>query len=171
MRTAIKETTVYKFEELSEKAQETALSLLLPEDIDWAECAIEDAKNIGLIFTKWDIERRTFKSSFIDSALETAHAIEKEQGESCETFKTTKKFLQERDSIIEAWPKDENGEFENVYDLDEKLDTLETEYRLELSGDYFLMLQKQYEYRCSKEYILELIEINGYEFTENGKIY
>jgi len=32
------------------------------------------------------------------------------------------------------------------------------------------MLQKEYEYQMSDEAIIETIEANEYEFTENGKL-
>ena len=57
------------------------------------------------------------------------------------------------------------------YDFDNDCDILDDEFRVSILEDYRIMLQKQYEYLCSEEAIIETIEANDYEFTEDGKLY
>ncbi len=175
MRIAIKETKVYKFDELSEKAQGKALEKQAESntsDLFWSESTIEDAKNIGLKITAWDItNRHDMEGSFIASAEETAHEIEKEHGKICETYKSAKSYLADRDKLIDEWPKDENGDNENERNLDYKLDALDSEFLKSLLEDYRIVLSKEYEYVTSAEHCKEDIEANDYEFTEDGEIY
>ncbi len=47
----------------------------------------------------------------------------------------------------------------------------EAEFLKSLLSDYLTMLQTDYNYLTSKEQIIETIESNDYDFTEEGKIY
>lgn len=164
---------VYKFSELSEKAQAKAIDNLrnLNVDFEWWESTYEDAANIGLKITEFDIDRGDYcKGDFISGAEETAHKIEKDHGEICETFKTAKTYLSERDRIIDAAPKDKTGEFSDQDELDEKLDEADREFLRSLLADYLSNLRQEFDYQTSDEAIKDSILANDYDFTENGKL-
>ena len=52
---------------------------------------------------------------------------------------------------------------------DEKFSELTTDFEYELAKCYFKSLQEEYDYRLSDEAIIESIESNDYEFTEDGE--
>jgi len=163
-------TTVYQFDELSDKAKEKARDWWRNGDIDfdWADNMIEDAKMIGLEITGFDVGRgQSCDGKFIDGARECAEAILKNHGDQCETFKTAEAFLKERDEAVNAAPKDENGDFENEYELDGTLDDIESDFLKSILEDYRILLAKEFEYHQSNEYIDEMLRI--YTFTKDGK--
>lgn len=163
--------TVYEFEELSDDAKEKAREWFLSggDESQFAfEHIVEDAKNIGLRIVSLD-DRRANQGDFIGSATECADKIIKEHGAECATYKTAEAFLEARDKIVSEWPRDENGEFELEYDLDQKLDEVEKEFSHNLLEDYRVMLEKEIEYQTSDEQVDESIMANGYTFTETGK--
>ncbi len=164
---------VYKFDELTDQQKEKVIQNLsdINVDYDWWNCTYEDAKMIGLEITSFDLDRnRHAKGKFISGAEECAHNIEKEHGESTETYKTAKNYLSERDAIIEKVEKDEHGEIVDEYELEGLLDECDAEFLDSLLEDYSIMLQHEYEYLQSEEAIIETIQANDYEFTEDGKL-
>jgi len=165
-------TKVYTFEELSDKAKERALDWYREGalDYEWWDGVYMDAENVGLKITAFDLGRGSYvEAKFLDSAEETAHKIEKEHGETCETYKTAKAYFKERDELIDTWPKDESGELENEYELDGKLDEIDEEFLKALQEDYRIMLEKEMEWLLSEEQCTDAIIANEYEFTEDGK--
>lgn len=173
MRTETTTRNLYRYDELSEQAKETALQKFADINVnyDWWEEDYSDAETIGLLITGFDLDRnRHAHGKFLESAEECADKILKEHGGQCETFMDATNYLQERDRLINEWPKDENGELSDVYDLDCKLDDLDNEFLGLLLEDYSIMLQHEYEYRTSREAIEETIRCNEYEFTEKGEL-
>jgi hypothetical protein len=172
MRTVTTSTNVYTFEELSESAQETAISNNSSINVNegWWENTYEDAANVGLKITSFDMYQYC-NGNFIQDACYTANKIKDEHGEQCETYKTAEKFLTERDELIDTAPKDENGDFENEYELDQKLDDLEEDFEKSILEDYRIILRKEYEYLISEEAIKESLISSEMEFTENGEDY
>jgi hypothetical protein len=167
------ETKVYLYSELTdERAKSAARDWYLSGafDYEWWDSTFEDAKNIGLEITSFDIERnRHAKGKFTDSATSCADKIIAEHGDTCETYKDAEKFLSERDSIVESAERDEDGEFVNEYELDEKLDACESDFLKTILEDYAILLQKEYEYMCSEDSIKEAMDCNEYTFTADGK--
>lgn len=90
-------------------------------------------------------------------------------GETCETYKTAEAFLAERDEAVNTAPKDENGDFEDEYELNQKLDDIESDFLSNICEDYRIILTNEYEYLTSKEAIVETIEANEDEFGINGE--
>lgn len=173
MRTETKVIDAYKFAELSDEAKEKAINNWLNGDMyDWWENVYKDAANVGIKITGFDIDGGSYCNiEFDDSVCDSAEKIKSNHGESCESWKTANDFLVERDSIVSTWGKDEDGELINEGDLDEKLDDIEDEFKKSISEDYRIMLQKKYEYLTSREYAIESIKANDYEFTEDGEMY
>ena len=165
--------TLYTFDELSETAKQKAIEKLwdINVDYEWWNGVYDDAEQVGLEITEFDLDRNRYtKGNFIESAEETAHSIVDNHGEQCETYKTAQSYLKERDNLIDNWPKDEDEELENEYELDGKLDDLDSEFLKSILEDYSISLQKYYDYLTSEEAIKETINANEYEFTEDGEI-
>src|SRR6188474_2749885 len=99
----IKSIQVFKFEELSDKAKDNARDWFREASSgdEWWESTYENAENVGIKITGFALDRGSYcKGHFISRADETAHKIEKEHGEVCETFKTAKAYLAHCDKII-----------------------------------------------------------------------
>lgn len=167
MRKKIIEKIVYKFEELSEKAQEKVLWKLadLNADYGWWDSVYDDAQNVGLKITEFDLYRnRHCKGYFIGSAVETAEKIVAEHGSVCETHKTATTYLKDRTELVKKY----NGDNDDI--IDNECDDLDSEFLRSILEDYSILLQKEYEYLTSKEAIMETIKLNEYEFDEHGNI-
>ncbi|CAB4213043.1 hypothetical protein UFOVP1444_53 [uncultured Caudovirales phage] len=166
------ETKVYTFDELSDSAKDKARQWYREGALDheWWDCTYDDAKTIGLKITSFGLDRdRGAEGVFIADAEECAHKIEKEHGETCETFKTAKDYLAKRDACVNAAEKDSNGELIDERGLELDLDDLDTAFLASLLEDYAIILQKEYEYLLSDEAVDESIIANEYTFTEGGK--
>lgn len=153
----IKETKVYPFDELSEDAQEKAIENLwdINLDYEWWECTFEDAKNVGVVITEFELDRGSYCKGTIEDAIDTARAILKEHGDTCETWQTAKDF---HDIVAK------DGEDTEDYE------SLCSEFTYSILEDYRIMLQKEYESRYTEDAIVETINANEYEFTENGQL-
>ena len=168
-------TKVYSFAELSESAKENAIKNLsdINVDYEWWEFAYEDAANVGIKITGFDLGRESYCSGdFTLDAEAIANNIIAEHGESCETYKTAKDFLDAVKVIKEKFESDVNydPEYMEYNESDDYEDAVE-EFRQFIFEDYRIMLQHEYEYMTSEEAIIETIETNEYEFTEDGKLY
>lgn len=166
------ETIAYKFEELSEVAQQNAIGYLSDINVDygWWDNVYYDAKEVCLIIKAFDIFRKDISISFLYDAEDTAHKIEEMHGEVCNTYAITKEYLIKRDQLIENAEKDEFGDFLDSYELDFNLDELGQEYLKELGEEYLCMLDNEFIYLTSEESIRDTILSNCYEFNEYGKM-
>ncbi len=159
------EIQLYSFDELSKEAQQKALDKHRDINVsfEWWESTYEDAKNIGLEISGFDLDRnRHAKGEFILSAQEVAANIIRDHGDMCETYKTAQKYL------------DDSQDIENKYTIledpnrEEELLSRDDEFLNELLEDYSIMLQKEYEYQTDDEQIIEAIKANEYTFEANG---
>jgi hypothetical protein len=156
---------LYKFSELSESAKQKAIAELSDINVsnDWWEYNYEDAKQIGLKITGFDLDRGNYaKGKIIGTAEETALLIKENHGPETDTFKLAEGFLLDLEKL-ELKPESKDREL--------MIEDLEEYFLKELLGDYLYILKKEYEYRTSKEAIIETIESNDYDFTENGDLY
>ena len=164
MRTDIVETKVYKLAELSDDARQAAILALgeINIDHDWWDCMLEDAEQVNIKITEFDISGRSFCHGNIEDAETTAKLVLKNHGEMCETYKTAKAFLEKLAAlaareILDAVPGD--------------LEDIENDFRLSILEDYRVMLSKEFDHLSSEEAIKETIEANEYEFTADGEKY
>jgi hypothetical protein len=157
------QTTVYTFAELSEQGKDNAVERLsnINTSYDWYKFTYDDAKNVGMSIGGFDLDRGRSIDLEIDSHIETAQKILTEHGETCDTYKNAKQFIEDIDKLVE---EDENEEF------CEQKEELEDNFKKALEEDYLSMLRNEYEYLSSREAIIERIEANEYEFTEDGKL-
>lgn len=161
------QTNIYKFSELSETAKAKAIENLYDINLDyyWWQWTYDDAENIGLKITSFDLDRnRHADGKFLLNPVDVAKKILSEHGETCDTYKTAKTFLTDLEGIKARYNDEDN------WDEQEEIECLEDEFLENLLEDYALMLEREYEYLTSEEVIIQTIEANEYEFTEDGKL-
>jgi len=167
---------IYQFSELTDEAKENAIKKLCDINVasDWWNSTYEDAAQVNLKIKGFDIDRGSYvKAEFIESANNTAELILMNHGESCETYKTAKTFLQDWNNLVSKYSdgvKTDVVTEDNEYDFDNEADDLENEFLESISEDYRIILSKQYDYLTSEDAIIETIEANDYYFTEDGKL-
>jgi hypothetical protein len=163
---------VYSFSELSEKAKEKVLNEFfdIKTDYDWWSYVYEDAKEIGLKITSFDLERnRHAEGHFKLSSFEVAQNILNEHGKNCDTYKTAQNFLDEINPILSEY-MDENSENYESENHEQIMLDMEEEFLNNLLEDYSIILQNEYDYLSSNEAIIETIEANDYEFDIDGNL-
>jgi hypothetical protein len=165
---------IYDFNELSESSQDRALDNIRTinnEYYEWWDFTYEDAETIGLCLTGFGLDRNRHATGYFKNGAEgCAHLIVDNHGKTCETYLTATSYLKDRDNLINFAAKDEDGNFENEYELDGQLDDLDTDFKQSLLEDYSMSLQRESEYLDSKENLLGVISCNDYTFTSNGQI-
>jgi myo-inositol catabolism protein IolC len=161
-------TKVYQFSELSEQAKQKAIEwgYYLNVSYDWWKFAYEDAEKIGLKIKGFDIDRGSYcKGDIIGTHEETAKLILEQHGNQCDTYTTAKDFLAELKTIEDKY-KDEG---EDNWDEQSEIENAEDDFLKALLEDYRIILQNEYEYLTSDEAVIETIQANEYEFTQNGR--
>ncbi len=170
----------YKYDDLTEEQKERVIDKWLETgmmDDWWYENVYEDAEQAGLKITGFDIDRGNYcTGKFIDNAVDCAEAIIKNHGEQCETYKTAKTFLDTVIPMIEVRDNfaDNDDTTQEEYDKQQEnadtIEELEEEFLKSILEDYRIILQHEYEYQTSQEYIEETIRANDYDFDDNGNI-
>lgn len=149
---------VYEFSELSEDAKEKAREWFREgySFETWWEGVYEDAANIGIKITSFNLDRnRHAEGIFTENAETVASAIIENHGKDCETYKTAKAF-QYAITVHSS-------------NMEEVIEDAEEEFLKSLLEDYSIILQHEYEYLLSNESVDENIQANEYTFTETGK--
>ncbi len=147
---------VYKFDELTDEGKEKAIQNLsdINVDRDWWELIDDDAKTIGLTIDGFGLDRdKHVDGSLCMSVQDSIKAIYENHGKNCETYVLAEEYEENIKNCIA----------DDVPDM-------EDEYERALKEEYASILQKEYEYLTSDEAIIETIQANDYDFTEDGKI-
>jgi hypothetical protein len=171
MRTETITRNLYPFDELSEEAKDKARNLWREASChdEWWECIYDDAKEIGLKITGFDLNnRKEIDGEFTLSAAEVVRNILNNHGETCDTRSTAEAFLKEFTPLYADY-LDEYSEKYESREAEEELLEMEGEFLKSLLQDYFSILGKEYDYYYSDEQVEEAIACNEYEFTEEGK--
>lgn len=166
-RTYTIEHTVYKFDELPPETQQKAIERLydINVDHDWWDFTYEDAKNIGLEITGFDLGRGCRLDGKLTESVETVcELILKNHGDICDTYKLAKEYLPKLETLKKKADEDA------TYDGQAEYEEVEEEFLKALREEYRFILQKEYEYLTSEDAIKETIEANDYEFDEKGNI-
>lgn len=145
--------TVYKYAELDDKAKEKAREWFISCDdgsFDW-ESLQEDAKNVGIKLH--GTHRGSMEGELILDFTQVMAQIIQDHGKECETHKTA---LEYQEKYAQA-PDDEIRE------------ELEEEFLKSILEDYRILSEKNDESRLEDKYVEEMIEVNEYEFTKEGK--
>lgn len=168
MRIETREYKIFKFEELSESAQDKALQSLWDVNVMdgfWFEHIAEEIKEYGGELVEFDTDRSSSIIIKINSPELFAKSILENHGEKCDTHMTAYNFLNAT-SVLYSIDTDDL-----TYEQEQELEDLESDFTKEISGDYLTLLRESYKYATSEEAIKETIEINEYEFTEDGELY
>lgn len=171
----IKQIKVYPFDELSDEAREKAIEKLSDINLfdDWYQVTYEDAEQVGLKLTGFDIGRGNYcKGEFIESAKDTAERIIHNHGQDCETYKTAIEFNEDSAKLYMKYPveMDKDGFDNNEEERDEEQEETDAEFLKAILEDYRIILQKEYEHLASETTIIETIKANEYEFTADGEL-
>ena len=165
MRSETKTINYYQFSELSKKAAQRAIEKLWDINVnyEWWDSIYDDAMNMGLKISGFDIYRNDITLILNWSGIDCAKKIIQDHGETCSTFIVAKKYIDEYKKI-EAKRNDDN------YDCDLEIADLEEDFKKEMEGEYLSILRSEYENLASKEAIIETIEANEYEFDIDGNM-
>lgn len=176
--------TVYKYNELDESAKERALDWYAQGvfDYEWWDFIYEDANRIGLKLEYFGLDRDKHATGHLMNSVEdVCLAILKEHGETCDTHTLAVSTLEDIQALKDRIETDRNAldEADESYEddlyaleseLDEDLDTIQSNFSDALLEEYASILQKELEYMQSREYLEEGIIANEYEFDEEGRI-
>lgn len=172
MRTETTTRTLYKFSELTDEAKQTAIEKLLGINVDykWWESIYDDANNVGIDITGFDIDRASYCNiENYYSWPEVAQNILNEHGESSDTYKAANDYLNAHNELFARY-MDEQDELYETYEAEDNLNGLEEEFESQLSQCYLSILRNEYDYLTSEAAIIYTIEANDYEFTEDGEL-
>lgn len=184
----IKETIVYKFNELSDDAKERAIDIAAQDMEFYDDCVIDDAKEIGKLFGL-DIDKiyysgffhqgsgASFEGSYqyVKGSLKAVKALapmDKALHKIVQQLQDiqSKHFYSLRASISTGHRESMRVSVDDVRDLDVP-EGVEDDVK-ELMTDYahwiFKQLETEYEYQFSSEQISEYLEANEYTFDEDG---
>jgi len=160
----IKKIKTFTFEELSDKAKDVALNQFRGVHVDyfdWYHQVYDDANEIGIQITGFDIGRAnsiTGKFNSNTCSIYCAKNIIKNHGETCETYKLAKQFIEDYakfDSESEDFSPIEFEEFEE-------------QFLQNILEEYITMLKHDYDYNTSDEAVSEYIIETEVLFDENG---
>lgn len=195
MRIETKEVKVFSFEDL--KTNEGLKKKVLERyanfnvELRWWDCIYEDVKTIGE-FMGIDIDNIYFSGFYSqgDGACFTGHYsyaqnsinnIKRYAPEDKELYRIVKELqeLQKKHFYQLIATIKHSGHYYHsnctdiyIYKDGNYADSQELETLLRNFMDWiYEQLKGEYEYFTSEKSILETLEINGYEFTEDGKIY
>jgi hypothetical protein len=194
MRTLVTKTDVYKFHELSEDAQETVIAKYYDINIydEWHEFVIDMMKDAGAMIgiDISDIYYRGFWSQGDGACFHGTYEYRKggykrvvKEFPEWKELHAIAKGLQEiqRKHFYQLSAKVGRGYNANLYSHEnttsirvyDMYGETNNESVCELLRDFMRLiystLKKEYEYLTSEETIIETIESNEYEFTENGE--
>jgi hypothetical protein len=172
------EIQAYKFNELDEQTKQKVIedNIHINVEFDWWDCTYETLRECGIKVNSFDIGRRQeCEIEFLEEGYSVARNIVDTFGEAMEIVKDAKNFIKDRDILVKKYGEgndiDGYSVKEELYDeFDEEESILEDEFKRELSVEILHWLRDEYEHLTSEEAIVETIEANEYEFTEEGKL-
>jgi len=172
------EIQAYKFNELDEqtKLQVIEDNIYINVEFDWWDCTYETLRECGIKVNSFDIGRRQeCEIEFLEDRYEIAINIIDTFGEAMDIVKGAKNFIKDRDALVKKYGEGNDIDGYSVKDkfydeFDDEEADLTHEFQRELSVEILHWLRDEYEYLTSEEAIIETIEANEYEFTEEGKL-
>lgn len=172
-------TTVYEYHELPTETAKAAAREWLQEaaaqewpqeattDHGWWYHTYQDAGDVGLKITAFDLYAKTISAEFITSAPEVAETITGNHGKDRATYKAAHDYLRELDVIGPACAAEDGSEERNTWEA--KREEIDNGFLKALHKAYIDMLESEYKYLCSIEHIAKFAEANGYTFTAMGR--
>ena len=165
---------LYKFDELSEEAQEKAIDNNRDTNVihDWWDAIYNDARQIHAEIRGFDIGRRNYCDLSLDLSMhDVIFAILANHGGTCETYKIAKSYRIAWEEANRTAPDIFDDEDEMEYELEKMEEELKDELEDELAQEYLSMLRREYEYLTSDEAIRQYLVDTDLDFTEDGSIY
>ena len=171
-------TKVYQYSELSDAAKKQACDWYREASLhdEWWEQTYEDANNIGVKITGFDVGRgNSIEGKLENGIIETCELImdgEYRHGECCDTYKLAAEALPKVQELIAHTEELEAAEEEDTAGLcvaEEALEEMTAEFERAILEEYLSNLRKEFEYIYEDEQVAENIEANEYTFTEDGK--
>ena len=161
------EVMLYEFRELNDAAKEKAIEHFrdFNVDYDWWSNTYDGMAECGIVIREFDTYRGTIWSDIPDK-YETAKTVISDipdKYEKSDFHVLSKQFLLDREALVEKYD-------EPFILLEDESDLLKSKYHYDLNEVILKMLRDEYEYLTSDEAIIDSIEINEFEFTEDGKI-
>ncbi len=157
----------YKFDELPEDMQDKVIENYYDINVsyDWWEYTYEDAAEIGLKITGFDLERGSYVEGKLTKSLDDClKLILNNHGDGTDTYRLAATYKTKLDEIMSRETDD------NYYEIENEVDDLQHEFLKELCEKYLSILRHEYEYLTSREAIKETLEANDYDFDLNCKI-
>jgi len=177
-----REVKVYSIEELDDSG-----SYPTPRDraldkvregvfmFDWWDGIYDDAKNVGVTISGFDLGRgRSIDVELDDSPEDVCQAIIDEHGDADEEPRIIlAELMRLNESIDEAYDsedeEDSNGT--SLYDLEDQKESVEEDLITYLKQYYYTMLQREYDYMNEDDYLIEYAEANAMEFDKDGYVF
>jgi hypothetical protein len=163
--------TLFAINELTDEVKSKVLDKFRDINVNdnWWYSIYDDAKEIGLKITSFDLDRnRHANGEILLAANEVAQNILNNHGDSCGTYKTASSFMEDWQPVFNDY-MDESSEKYESKEVEEELQEMEDSFLDSLLEDYSIMLQKEYEYLMEDEAVEETLIANEYQFLENGK--
>lgn len=157
------EVTLYKFDELSDKAKEFAVQdnihILTDFGSYWYETLIWELKDVGISAGGFDLERREINVDFYEDLNDVCTNVVKnfkggEVAEMCANYLT---------SVEAQVALDETD--------DDMLEDMEMVFIYDLKCELLNMFQREYDYLTDADVIADYLLGNEFDFDINGKIY
>jgi len=168
---------VYQYAELSDSAKEKAqqwYASASSHDL-WWEQVYEDAENVGIKITAFDCGRGNHIEGKLENGIihccELIMNGEYRHGETCDTYKLAAETLPKVQAHIDqmsAYENAANYDYDRYVEMEDKLEEVTAEFERAILEEYLSSLRKEHEYIYSEAQIVESIESNEYEFTEDG---
>jgi hypothetical protein len=163
----------FLFSELNEKAKEFALNKYRELGISdyWYEDTYYDAKQNGIRLTGFDLDRgQKIEGEFIWSEIEVAEKLEDEFAEGTNMNNLASIFLKDRLRICDSFEFVDGAPIKED-ELEAELNDLEYQFQKDVLQEYWKLLQLEYEYLFSDEFLADHFDNNECQFTENGKLF
>ena len=157
------EVMLYEFRELNDAAKEKAIERFrdFNVDYDWWSNTYDGMAECGITIHEFDTYSGTIKSE-IDYKYETAKTIISDWGETMGLHVLSKQFLLDREVLVKH--------LDSLDKFHPDLNDLEVKYHHDLNEEILEMLREEYEYLISDEAVITSIDINEFEFAEDGTL-
>lgn len=167
-----KTINLYEFDELSDEAKDRARDWYRQGlDYEWWEWTYDDAERIGLKITEFDLGgSKRIKGHLTESVQEVCSRILNDHGKDCDTYKLAKQWVATSDKLQALIDAKHDDEAEDERErLEDEQEENKDEFEHALLEEYFVLLDREWEYLNSTEQVDESIRSNGYTFTEDGE--
>lgn len=157
------------FNKLSKRARQKALedNIYLNVNHEWWDSTYEDAANIGLEITGFDLDRRQdIDGKFTGELHDSLETILSEHGEKCDTYQVALEFKERFQGERAAARMRDEPDWNEGCNFPDLLE----DYEKALLKCYFRMLKEDYDYLTTDEAIIESIEANDYRFSREGEM-